>query len=515
MSKQTRFRSHAALFLMGTVALAGCKESTNSGNDTANQPQVQNTGAVQALVTPYLSGLQITSVIDSDNDLPVASDATQTFIFGGSADGLGFFRNTDGTYTMLTNHEDTYAVSRVTLDKDLKPTKGEYFLTSKEGRYRLCSATLATPEEHGFAAKTFLTCGESGFDSQTHALSAEGSIRPADTRKAALGFWGAENAVPLPKTAFNNKTVILIGDDDSFGISSFGQLAIYVADGMGNLDGGKVYVATRTDLKTTEMDMVTGANYELEFKQVPYIPNTTTATEFRDACKSLDPVGFGRVEDIDYRKDGVGREVYFNVTGTSVSGDNLDYQRSKYGRVYKMDLPADFATAAVKKANLSVLLDGDSKINATTAAARTSMKADGTADATSFTNVDNICVTKDYIYIQEDSNGYGDEQHDAYIYQYNIGSKVMKVVMELNHFRTTTAPTVKSGSLAPPDARKGLWEYGAMVDVSAQTGLSDAFMICIQPHSWNGTRYNNPEGEDNPRTDSQASQVILVRGLAR
>jgi hypothetical protein len=34
-------------------------------------------------------------------------------------------RNVDGTL-LLVNHEDNFAVSRVTFDKTFKPTKGEY-----------------------------------------------------------------------------------------------------------------------------------------------------------------------------------------------------------------------------------------------------------------------------------------------------------------------------------------------------------------------------------------------------
>jgi hypothetical protein len=43
-----------------------------------------------------------------------------------------------------------------------------------------------------------------------------------------------------------------------------------------------------------------------------------------------------------------------------------------------------------------------------------------------FQNPDNICVTKNYVYVQEDANGYGDETHDAYIYQYNMATKQLK-----------------------------------------------------------------------------------------
>jgi len=56
----------------------------------------------------------------------------------------------NGNYALLVNHEDNFAVSRLTLDETFKPISGEYVLNSTGGIWRLCSATLATPQEHGF-----------------------------------------------------------------------------------------------------------------------------------------------------------------------------------------------------------------------------------------------------------------------------------------------------------------------------------------------------------------------------
>jgi hypothetical protein len=72
---------------------------------------------------------------------------------------------------------------------------------------------------------------------------------------------------------------------------------------------------------------------------------------------------------------------------------------------------------------LKVVLDGD----------------DRTGIAKTFQNQIIFIVTKNYVYVQEDANGYGDETHDAYIYQYDIAKKTMKVVVELDHRRTANA----------------------------------------------------------------------------
>ena len=46
---------------------------------------------------------------------------------------------------------------------------------------------------------------------------------------------------------------------------------------------------------------------------------------------------------------------------------------------------------------------------------------------------DNLCVTQNYVYIQEDPNGYfdtADKMHFAQLYQYNIQTGALKVVLE-------------------------------------------------------------------------------------
>ena len=127
--------------------------------------------------------LELFSLIGSDDVLA----GSPNFVFGGSADGTGLLKNADGTFTFLVNHEDNFAVSRITLDKTFKPTKGEYLLNSSGGTWRLCGATMATPAEHGFGP-LYLTCGESGEESRTHGLDPFGDAGSASVSRELPGF---------------------------------------------------------------------------------------------------------------------------------------------------------------------------------------------------------------------------------------------------------------------------------------------------------------------------------------
>ena len=96
---------------------------------------------------------------------------------------------------------------------------------------------MATPEEHGFGPY-FITCGETSAESMTHYLNPYGapvldSMSSAVTTLAGFGKWNAENAVPLPKTAYPGKTVVIIGDDDSNHVLSQRASTEYPPSGSG------------------------------------------------------------------------------------------------------------------------------------------------------------------------------------------------------------------------------------------------------------------------------------------
>ena len=442
-----------------------------------------------------LSGFKdvaVYTLISSSDKLPGSPDYT----LGGSADGSGLLKTDEG-YVLLVNNEDNYAVSRIYLNENFKPIKGDYVLNSSGAGTRMCSASLATPEEHGFGP-VFLTAGESGPESQTHGVSPFASAATASVPQVlpALGRWNAENALPLPLSVTKGKTMIIIGDDDSG--PQGGQIVMYMSESQGDLDGGKVYVLRRVDQDPVETNMHIKQTYDVEFVEIENA-RANTGEQNNLASEALNSIAFGRVEDLDYGKgsSSANSDIYFEVTGHLTD----DGTRTKWGRTYRLHIdPTD-----PMKGTLEVLLDGDDPDS----------KAYGL-----YMNPDNIMVTENYIYIQEDPNGYtedgadeGRETHDAYLYQYNLDSKALKPVFETNLFRDNAELSDYFGT---QDARYGAWEYGAMIDATDVLGQSEpTFILCIQPHTWQRDEFKGVDGGSIRPNEDQGSQIVVVRGLDR
>jgi hypothetical protein len=450
-----------------------------------NSPTLQNYSATPALLKK-LSGfenVEMFPLISSEDSLP-------NYRFGGSADGAGMVREGDH-YLLFVNNEDNYSVSKIWLDKNLKPYQGQYALNSDGGQWRLCSGTMITPEEHGFGP-LYLSCGESNVDGMTHGIEpfATGTNNTPKTL-AGLGKWSAENAVPLNKNAYPGKTIVITGEDASD--ASGGQLAMYVSNTIGDLQNGSQYMLKRTDENQVETSMVEGQAYDVEFVKIEN-HKTLTGTQIQAMVDPLKAIKFGRVEDVDYRKGSAAanREIYFNVTGQDPTGVNAGRVRTVMGRTYRLVLDA----ADPLKGKLTCILDGD--------------KDNGLAK--DFQNPDNICVTQNFVYIQEDSNTYGTEDHDAYIYQYNINTGEVKKVFELDHRRTAAdAAKYNVGGLSA----MGSWEYGALVDISDVVGIPNTFSLCIQPHSWTSDKFKGVDGGSKRPNEKQGSQVVILKGLPR
>jgi hypothetical protein len=96
---------------------------------------------------------------------------------------------------------------------------------------------------------------------------------------------------------------------------------------------------------------------------------------------------------------------------------------------------------------------------------------DGVVDpGNSIVNPDNICVTENYVYIQEDGDSfYADNKHDGRVWQYNIATKVLKPMIEMNHRRTDATFNSKYNPLNVNTLSS--WEYGAMHDISDLVGI--------------------------------------------
>ncbi|MCX7736882.1 MAG: DUF839 domain-containing protein, partial [Candidatus Kapabacteria bacterium] len=341
------------------------------------------------------------------------------------------------------------------------------------------------PSEHGFGP-LFVSCGESSAKSEALGLNPYAAALSQPKWLKALGRWSYENAVPLPKDAYAGKTVIIIGDDDSS--PGGGQVALYISNTVGDLDNGNLYVMCRDDGDTSETTMKVGQTFNVTFKKI----NDITQEELNTQSTALGAIRFGRTEDLDYQKGGGsnGRNIYFTTTGQK------NYpSRTVYGRVYRLVLDANDPL----KGKLECILDGDDK----------------SGPAKLFQNPDNICVTRNYVYIQEDPNTYGDETHDSYIYQYNIATKEMKIVCEIEHYRGQANPNNPGTLYDKADSKKGSAEYGALIDVSDLVGVPDVFLLCIQPHGWNHDKYKNPDKGTLRPTENQASLVVILKGLPR
>ena len=472
-------RAAGALAVAGAVGAVACGDDDVLTNGaTTNPVKLATQSVTPALVKNVLSGVTVYPLLSSDDQLAQSPN----YVFGGSSDGAGVLHNADGTFTIVVNNEDNFSVSRITLDNTFKPVRGEYVLTSDNAKYRLCSATLVTPEEHGFGP-LFITAGESSVESQVYALDPRGG---ANTARAltAFGHWSAENAVPLPKQAYTGKTVVVIGDDDSGAFG--GQVALYVGGSVGDLDNGKLYVLARADDDVRERDMVAGQSYTVQFRELTDAKSKTGAQLNSDAAAAK-AVVFGRVEDVDYRKGGTGRDVYFVVTGQNNTGVNADKSRSKYGRIYHLTLDAADPT----RGTLEVVLDGD----------------DRSGPANRFQNPDNVVATTNYLYFEEDPNEYGDETHDSYLWQYNLQTKELKTVFEIDHRRDAADAAKTSG--------RGSWENSGIVDVSDAVGVPGTFMLGIQAHTWRSARFKGVDGGALRATEDQGSQLLLLTGLPR
>ena len=494
MKARVRTTSAMAMMAVGGATFAlGCSDTAEVvGPPTEPTPTVvlASHSVTPALIKNVMSGVSVYSLLSSEDVL----SGSPSYVFGGSADGAGVLKNADGTFTLVVNNEDNFAVSRITLDATFKPIKGEYILTSDNAKYRLCSATLATVSEHGFGP-LFITAGESSIESSIYSLDPTAGPNSAKAL-TALGHWSSENALPLPKQAYAGKTVVLIGDDDSG--AGGGQVGMYVGNAVGDLENGKLYALARTNGNTRERDMVAGQNYDIVFKEIPNA-KTLTGAQINATVNAFGAMSFGRVEDVDYRKGGSGRDVYFVVTGQEENGANADKSRARKGRVYHLTMDANDPTKGV----LEVLLDGD----------------DQNGVAKLMQNPDNVMATTNYLYLEEDPNEYGDETHDSYMWQYNLSTKEFKVVFEIDHRRGASDFSkfnTATGTYTPASVSKmGSWENSGLIDISDVTGKPGTFMLGIQAHGWHALRFKGADGGTLRAAEDQGSQLLILSGLPR
>ena len=445
-------------------------------------------------VTSDFSDIEVEVILSSEDVLP----STPDFIYGSMADGAGLLKDTDTSYVLINNIEADYSIARIYLDQNLKPFYGEYILNANATAFTAqCSGSLITPEEHGFGP-LYLSGGEWGGASKGVFVTSPYK-RAEDASFAemlpALGQWSTENAVVIGKNAFPGKTVAFIGDDHSDNTEPSGQLGMYVGP-RGDLNSGKLYgLKVSTAGVAFEMDMEEGTEYDAEWVELE-----ETQIDLLDAeAKAKGVIGFSRLEDIDWRRGSAEneREIYFCVTGRN--RESLQDKGSQTGRVYKVSLNESYPTGTAK---ITCILDGD--------------KVGGVAEA--FHSPDNIVATENYLYIQEDPNGVVNSypnktaaDHFARLYQYNLATGELKVVLECDQ---TTAETLGYGTAG------SMWEITGMIDVTDVVGGEEStFFMITQNHGWEPAegQFTDPKAfPDADNSDSSEGSILFaIKGLAR
>ncbi|WP_440881116.1 phosphatase [Tenacibaculum sp. C7A-26P2] len=495
--KKNYFTKAMSVLLVGLIA---CEDGIDGKNGMDGADGTNGSDATLYLstsktpnflkVTNAFSHLKIHPILSSEDVIPNSPD----FVYGSMADGGGLLAAADGTFTYINNIEADYSIARIQLNAQLRPVSGEYILNAvATANTAQCSGSLITPDEHGFGPY-YLSGGEWGGSSKGVFLTEPNkSSSEAGSAKMLtnMGQWSTENAVAIGEKAYLDKTVVFIGDDNSDNNVPSGQLGMYVGN-KGDLEGGKLYGLKVTSPGVTyEMDMSEGIEYEAEFVELTEKEITALDTE----CKTKGVMGFSRLEDIDWRRGSAvnNRELYFAVTGRNKPG--LVGKGTIYGRVYKVVLNENDPTGS---ATITCILDGD--------------KIDGKAKA--FHSPDNICVTENYVYIQEDPNGYfdtADKTHWARLYQYNLTTGALKVVLECNQ---EVAASKGYGTVDKA------WEITGMIDVTKVVNNGkNTFMVITQNHGWepsDGTAFTDSKANaDVSNSRKEGSVLHLITGLER
>ena len=449
---------------------------------------------------PQFNYVEAYSLISSTDTL------SNDFKLVGAQDGAGFLKDPDSDgYLYVVNAEDTYAVSRIKLDANLTPLTGEWLLNSGVADYaRQCSGTMWEAAIHGGSSDLFLSASESiNYDVKGIDPYIATPTPTADFGLDALGEFSWENAVPLPQGAYAGKTVIVGGDDDSSG--SEGQVALYYSEaGDADLEGGKIYVLRFKQVSDgaggvmdvtpntiyNESSLDFQVSYDVEFVEI-VDGAAMTKNEMEDASVAVFASAFMRVEDVDYQKgsDANGRNVYFTVTGRGPGAGTYN----DWGTVYKLELDENSPLTGT----LTQIVSGNTDTN----------NADG--NLASLQSPDNICVTENFVYFQEDPNSF-DRGHAAYIYQSDLNGNSIRPVLEL----VLRSDLTNDGSLTVGDGDGG--EFGALIDISDKVGVPGTFILNLQPHYWVNASFEGRDGHINSDyEDNQGGQIVILKGLPR
>jgi hypothetical protein len=170
------------------------------------------------------------------------------------------------------------------------------------------------------------------------------------------------------------------------------------------------------------------------------------------------------------------------------------------GRVYQLKLDA----ADPLKGVLKIAADGD--VSPTGANVK----------GTDIINPDNLCATENYLYIQEDGDSFWPEAtHNSLIWQYDMRTGNKKVFMDMTH-KDASFIGSKYNPAGSNQLKFGIWEHGAMEDISDVIGVPGTFTINIHAHTWvEGDKFLNPSKATAIQPYKSGGQTLLITNVPR
>jgi hypothetical protein len=128
-------------------------------------------------------------------------------------------------------------------------------------------------------------------------------------------------------------------------------------------------------------------------------------------------------------------------------------------------------------------------------------------------NPDNLCVTENYVYIQEDGDSYFPEaKHDSYVWIYNIDTRKYQPFITMDHRRNDAAFNSKYNTTN--NSKFGSWEFGAMYDISKTIGVPNTFLLNIHPHTWQDEKFMDADGTT-VTGNKEGGQVLILKGVPK
>ncbi|HAI84421.1 MAG TPA: hypothetical protein DCL43_12205, partial [Chitinophagaceae bacterium] len=128
MATKQQYAKILSFAIAASVAVS-CKK--NSDNQV-NEVEFRNRSITPSFIkmAAEFSNVGVYPLVSSEDVIPNSGN----MIYGGAPDGQGFIKNPDGSgYIMVTNHENTWAISRLYLDNKLNIIKGDYIVNTDGG----------------------------------------------------------------------------------------------------------------------------------------------------------------------------------------------------------------------------------------------------------------------------------------------------------------------------------------------------------------------------------------------